>query len=195
MQRRHLLKGLLLSVWFLTGCTTVATSGVQAVYSHQSLQKSANDQYLTMRAYQAVDIESGHFKNANINISTFNNVVLLSGQAPTLSQKIEAEERVKKLEGVGQVYNVITVEKPVSQWVRLGDSWITAKIKSKLIASNDLDAAQVKVITENRTVFLMGFLRPSEARAAVKAASNTDGVQRVVRVFTYLNLSKTPLAG
>lgn len=195
MQTWRVLKGFFLVTFFVTGCTTVATSSVQAVYSHQSIQKSATDQYLTMRAYQAIDIDSDHFKNANINISTFNRVVLLSGQAPTFEQKAEAEQLVKQLEGVGRVYNLITIEKPASQWARLRDVWITAKIKAKLIISNDLDASQVKVVTENQTVFLMGILRPSEARAAVKVASKTEGVQGVVKIFSYLNLSKTPLEG
>lgn len=177
----------------MMGCTTVATSGASALYNHNSIEKSMNDQYITFRCYHAIDIESNHFKNANINVATFNHTVLLSGQVPQIEQKMEAEEIVKTVEGVGQVYNWIQVEKPISHLARMKDAWITTEIKAKLIASTDLDSSQVKIVTENKRVFLMGILRPSEARAAVQAASKTAGVKEVVKLFFYLNLSKTPL--
>lgn len=177
----------------LQGCTTVATSGAQAIYNHKSIQKNIHDQYITMRASQALDIGSQHFKNANVNISTFNNVVLLTGQVPQSWQKIEAERIVRKIAGKAEVYNSLAINKPISHWTRLHDTWITAKIKAKLIASNDLDASQIKVITENGAVFLMGILEPSEAHVAVSTASETSGVQAVIKVFSYMKISKTPL--
>jgi osmotically-inducible protein OsmY len=188
-----LMVGLVLS---FNGCTSVAgsvaSSGAQALYNHHSLSKSANDQYITLRSYQAIDIDSDHFRNANINVSTFNRVVLLSGQVPDASQKVEAEQLVRKISGIEQIYNLITVEKPTSQLARLNDVWITTKVKAKLLTAADLDAAQIKVVTENSRVFLMGILRPKEARVAVAAASRTAGVHEVVKIFSYLNLSKTP---
>lgn len=194
--RTGLLSAFLLTLAsFQASCTTVATSSASALYNHQSIERSATDHYLTMRSYQAIDIDSDHFKNANINVSTFNRVVLLSGQAPTAEQKMEAEEIVKKIAGIDQVYNWITIEKPATQMARVNDVWLTTKIKAKLIASSELDSSQVKVVTENRRVFLIGILRPSEARAAVRAASTTSGVEQVVKLFTYLNLGKTPLEG
>lgn len=195
--RNFFLSSVLLSLLLIfNGCTSVAgsvaSSGAQALYNHQSISKSATDEYITMRSYQAIDIDSDHFKDANINISTFNRIVLLSGQVPAASQKAEAEQIVKKIAGIDQIYNLITVEKPSSQLARLNDVWITTKVKAKLIASTELDASQIKVVTENRRVFLMGILRPKEARVAVNAASRTDGVQEVVKIFSYLNLSKIP---
>lgn len=178
----------------LSGCTTVATSGAQAIYNHKSIQKSVHDQYITMRANQALDIDSDHFKNANINVSTFNNVVLLTGQVPATWQKIEAEGIVRKIAGKAEVYNWVAIGKPASQWQRIYDTWITTKIKAELIASNELDAAQVKVITENGAVFLMGVLPLSEAREAANIASRTRGVRAVVKVFSYMMISKTPIS-
>jgi len=199
MRKLALLALLFAMAWLFNGCTSVATSvassGAQAIYNRQSISKSATDQYITMRSYQAIDIDSDHFRNANINISTFNRVVLLSGQVPTADQKIEAEQIVRKIAGSEQIYNLIKVDKPSTQLARLQDAWITTKIKAKLLASNELDSSQVKVVTENQTVFLMGILRPSEARVAVNTASKTDGVHEVVKIFSYLNLSKTPAEG
>jgi len=182
-------------IGLLQGCTTVASSSAQALYNHHSLEKNATDVYLTLQGYRALDIDSDHFRAANINVATFNRIALLSGQALSAKQRIEAEAIVRKIEGMNQVYNWITLEKPTSLWAHLNDAWLTTKIKAQLLASNGVDASQVKVVTENRTVFLMGTLRPSEARAALTIASTTEGVQQVVKIFSYLNLSKIPLEG
>lgn len=181
----------------LPGCTsvagTVASSGASAFYNNQSLQKSAHDQYVTLRAYQAMDIDSDHFKNANINISTFNNVVLLTGQVPESWQKTESEQIVRKVAKVDDVYNLLDVGPPTTQWDRTADTWITTKIKAKLLVAQDIDATQIKVITERRKVFLMGILKPDDAEVAVNAARSTDGVQEVVKIFSYIKISKTPV--
>lgn len=176
----------------LSGCANVAMTGAQAVYNRHSLQKNLNDQYITMNAYKAMNIDDQRFKNANISISTFHNEVLLAGEAPTKWQKTEAERIVKNIPDVTRVYNLVQIASPSSTLTRFSDTWLTAKVKAKLIASNDVDATQIKVTTENGTVYLMGILPPNEAEAAVDLASNTDGVEKVVKIFSYLKISKYP---
>ncbi len=183
----------LLSFVSLTGCMSMATSSAQAVYNHQSIQKNVQDQYITMRAYQALDIDSKQFKNTNINVATLNGVVLLSGQVTKSWQKSEAERVVRKIAGVEDVYNWIQVDKPANQLSRLNDTWLTTKVKTRLIATDEVDASQIKVVTENGTVFLMGMLKPKEANAAAMAASHTPGVKQVVKIFSYIKISKTPV--
>jgi len=192
MVKMILLGLLMVGLWCMQSCTTVASTGASAFYNHDSLEKSATDQYITMRAYQAIDIDSDQFKDANVNVATFNRIVLLSGQVPQAWQKSQAEELVKRISGIEKIYNLITVERSSSQLARLHDAWITTKVKSKLFISKDFDASLVKVVTENRTVYLMGIVRPKVARIAVDAASSTDGVVSVVKIFSYLNLSKFP---
>lgn len=178
----------------LSSCTTVASSGASAIYNHQSIEKSTHDQLVTLRSYQAIDIDSDRFKDTNINVSTFNRVVLLTGQVRHQWQKDESEKLIrKKVAGIGEFYNLLVVESPPDPMTRINDTWITTKIKTKLIASSELDASQVKVITEKGTVFLMGTLQPKEAKVVIAAASETSGVQKVVKIFTYLNPSKTPI--
>jgi osmotically-inducible protein OsmY len=181
---------MLVMVTFLQGCLNVATSGAEVVYNRHSIQKNINNQYLTMQAYQALYMKTDEFKNANIAISTYNNEILLAGQVPAAWQKTKAEQIVKKIPDVDSVYNLITVESPSSTLTRVSDAWITTKVKTKLLASNDIDATKVKVVTENGTVFLMGILLPEEADTAIDLARNTDGVQKVVKMFSYVSISK-----
>lgn len=189
---RYLMKGLmLLSLLGLPGCANVAMSGASAVYNRHSIQKNFKDQYVTLQAYKALNVDSKKFKNANISISTFNGDVLLAGQTPEAWQSGQAEEIVKKIPDVGRVYNLMIVASPSSTLKRISDTWITTKIKAKLIASNDVDVTQLKVVTENGTVYLMGILPPSDAQAAVDLASETDGVEKVVKIFSYVKITKT----
>ena len=179
--------GLCCALMFLSGCVNVATTGASAVYNRQSMQKSWKDQHTTLRIYQSMNYKTDKFKNANISIATLNGEVLLAGQAPERWQKEQAEKIAKETPDVKRVYNLVSVASPSSPLTKISDTWITAKVKAKLLASDDLDATAIKVVTENSTVYLMGILKPEEADAAVELASTTDGVQSVVKIFSYIN--------
>lgn len=190
MRNIYFILPILFSALCLAACMNIATSGAQAIYNHHSIQKSVNDQLITMHASQQLKRHSDVFKNSNISVSTYDTEVLLAGQVPSIWQKIRAEQLVKAVPDVGPIHNVIQVEGPTSTLTRVSDTWITTKVKSKLIASNDVDATLVKVVTENGTVYLMGTLKPEQAEAATELASNTDGVQSVVKVFSYIHITK-----
>lgn len=192
-QGKNIIFLIIILSFLLVGCVSVATSGAQAIYNHQSIQKNVQDQYITMRAYQVLDIETDQFKYTNISISTFNQVVLLSGQVNHAWQKKAAEKLVRKISGVEEVYNWISVDHPATHLDRACDTWLTAKVKAQLIVAADLDASQIKVVTENGTVFLMGILTPQAAQIAAVTASHIQGVRKVVKIFSYLKISKHPL--
>jgi osmotically-inducible protein OsmY len=176
----------------LQSCFNIATSGATAVYNRHSLQRNFKDQYTTLRINQALNIKTSEFSNANITVAMLEGEVLLAGQVPSAWQKEKAESIVKKIPNVKTVYNLITVASPSSTMTRISDAWITAKVKARLMASDDVDASQLKVVTENGSVYLMGTLKVDEADAAAEIASATDGVQRVVKIFSYVTISKRP---
>jgi osmotically-inducible protein OsmY len=60
-------------------------------------------------------------------------------------------------------------------------------VKSRLLNNDDVGANHVKVVTNNDTVYLMGLVTRAEAAAATQTAATTSGVQRVVKVFEYLD--------
>lgn len=174
----------------LPACMNIATTGAQAVYNRHSIQKNLTDQYISMQAYQQLYEKTKQFKNTNISIATYNTEVLLAGQVPEAWQKDKAEAIVKNIPDVSEVYNLIAIASPSSTLTRISDAWLTAKVKAKLIASADVDATQIKVVTENGTVYLMGVLLPEQADAAVDIASNTEGVGKVVKIFSYVKIVK-----
>lgn len=173
----------------LTGCMNVATTGASAVYNRHTIQKNINDQWITMQVYHTIRYKTDAFKNANITITTFNNELMLAGQTPEDWQKARAEEIARRVSGLKKIHNFIAIGSPSSTLTRVSDSWITTKVKSRLIASDDVDATQIKVVTENGTVYLLGTISPSAARAAIDIAGNTSGVKKVVKVFSYIHIN------
>lgn len=188
---------LVLSGILLQGCMSSTMTAASTVYNRHSIQKSLNDQYLTLQAYKKLDLNNKkkEFKGTNVSVAVLNGEVLIVGQVPQQWQISRAEELVHQIPDVKKVYNLLRLATPSSTLVRLSDTWLTAKIKGKMIASNDMDASQVKVVSENGTVYLMGTLPASEADVAVDIARNTAGVTKVVKMFSYVTITKEPMTG
>ena len=175
----------------LTGCMNATVTGAQAAYGRHSLQNSINDQCVNLRADHAIHWDTDHFKDMNISVATFNNIVLITGQVPNQTLHDELTKRVKDVARIDEIYNQTTIGTSASTITHMSDAWITTKIKSLLIANNDIDPSQIKVITENGTVFLMGIVPPEQADSAIEIARGTSGVQQVIKVFSYIHISKT----
>ncbi len=175
-----------------TSCiyTTAASTGAQAVYHRHDLQETVSDNYLTLQIYRALQADPARFGDGNISVATDGEVVLLAGQVRTLQQKKAIEKQVKNMRDGRQVYNYLEIANPNSVLTRTGDAWITTKIKSQLIAINDVDPSRIKVVTENGTVFLIGVVPHRDATIAIDVARDTDGVQRVVKIFSYIYIRK-----
>ena len=187
-------KKILLAILFstqLSSCVNATITGAQAFYDRRNIQKNLNDQYIAYRADRSIYIDNKQFKNTHVNVASFNGVVLLAGQVQEPSQRDEIEQLVRKVSGIKELHNVVTVASPTSALTQISDTWITTKVKTKLIAMNDIDPSQIKVVTEDGTVYLMGIVPPDQADIAVDIARTTDGVQRVVKIFDYVRISKT----
>lgn len=177
----------------LTACMDIASTGAQAIYNKKNIEKTVGDQYITMQAYKTIRYKTKDFKDANVVIATYNRDVLLTGQVPLAWQKAEAEKIVKAIPDVKEVHNLITIQSPSSTLTKVSDTWITSKVKAKLLASDEVDASQIKVVTENGNVYLMGTLPAADAAEAAALASETEGVKSVIKIFSYITISKKPL--
>jgi len=174
----------------LQGCVNAAVTGAQVVYDRHNLTKTLNDHYITASIYRAIYTNTDRYKNTHVSIDTFNRIVLLTGQVKTSRQQAEITELAKKITTVREVYNLTTVSRSPSLLVQMSDAWITTKVKSQLVANDSVDPDQIKVVTESGTVYLMGILPPDQANVAIQIARSTAGVQKVIKVFSYLRESK-----
>lgn len=126
-------------------------------------------------------------RNAHINVVSFNGVVLLIGQVPSEDLRQRAATVASNTLRVRQVQNGLTVEPNASAAVRSYDSWLTTKIKVQFAADSTINAGRVKVVTENGVIYLMGLVTQHEADRAASIAQQTDGAQRVVKAFEYID--------
>lgn len=182
---------LLLGLALSTGCTTLvdATTSkpIELNPGERSLGMRIDDGKLETIA--SVNINKAHERldEAPIAVHSYNAVVLLVGQVPNKELRSLAGETVGKIHSVRQVHNELEVEAPISFLTRSKDTWITTKVKTKLLASRDVEGGRVKVITENGSVFLMGLVSRAEGNKITEIVRHTGGVKKVVRVFEYID--------
>ena len=118
---------------------------------------------------------------------SYNGRVLLIGQVPNSDVKDTATALAKGVEGVNEVYNELTVSPKISFAQISKDSWLTTQVKSKMFVDGRVKATDVKVISENGEVFLLGNVTQSQANAVADIASKISGVKKVIKVFKYLD--------
>jgi osmotically-inducible protein OsmY len=147
------------------------------------------DKAIKARVIYALDEDTELDKNSHINVSVFNGWVLLSGETPTEAFRTRAGDIARKQEKVRRLYNELAIAAPSSMMTRSSDSWITTKVKSSLLGMDikGFDPSRVKVVTENGTVYMLGLVYHAEADAAIAEARKVGGVQRVVKLFEYLD--------
>lgn len=126
------------------------------------------------------------FEGANVSVTSFNGIVLLTGQVPTEELRMQAGGVAQKVRGVRRVHNELQVAGVTSGIIRSNDAWLTAKVKTAFVTYKNVDGSRIKVVTENGVVYLMGLVTNGEAQAAVNVARNVSGVQRIVKIFEYI---------
>jgi osmotically-inducible protein OsmY len=175
----------------LSGCSGLisATSDgpVNGDAGERTWGAAIDDEQIETLALVNLGKASRALEEAHINVTSFNGVVLLSGEVSSNEVRALAGKTVGKINRVRQVYNELQVHDKTSFFSRTHDSWLTSKVKSKLLANGDIDSGRIKVVTEDNTVFMMGLLTSAEADQAVKVVRDTDGVQKIVKVFEYID--------
>ena len=124
---------------------------------------------------------------AHINVTSFNYVVLLTGEAPTEALKAETERVVAAIPQVKSVVNEIQIAAPSTFGSRSNDTFLTGKVKAGFMSADKFTTNDVKVVTEAGVVYLMGLVSRKEGDDATEVARSTGGVRKVVRVFEYIS--------
>ena len=181
---RYLL--LLTPFLILQGCSSV-TGPTSEDLGKRTLGTVWDDQMIESRGKANIRAAHEKLKKAHINITSFNGMVLLTGQVASEELKSAAAASINDLRKVRTVHNELEVAGPTALMARTNDSWLTTKVKTGLLSSSDTEGGRIKVVTENGVVYLMGLLTRSEAEAAVEKTRKVFGVQKIVKVFEYIN--------
>jgi len=126
--------------------------------------------------------------NAHINVSVFNQKVLLTGEVPNQSYKDLAIKEVSKQENVKKVFDELKITGSSSTEDRLIDSTLYSLIKAKFVATSDIPSNSMKIVVEAKRVYLMGVVTELEAKAAATVASRaSDSVKEVVKLMDIIS--------
>lgn len=191
MLYRHLCLALPLAA-LLQGCAPVivggATAGAVIVADDQrSTGTIVDDQGIELKIAKQLDDVRDMRELAHVNVTSFNGLVLLSGETPTPALRAQAEHIASATPKVRHVFNELAISPASALASRSKDTWITTKVKSKMFGTENVDSNQIKVVTEAQTVYLMGLTTRQDAERATNIARQTSGVERVVKLFEYSN--------
>ena len=176
----------------MSGCTFVAATAaavtaIDIVRDRRTTGSYIDDGLIETKAKYELLTNPDLKGTTHFNVTSMNGVALLTGEAPQPEQRTLAVDIVQDIAQVRQVVNEVKIAGKSNLGSRSNDSWITSKVKVRLFDADNLDATRIKVVTESSIVYLMGLVTRIEGDAAAQAARTVTGVERVVKVFEYID--------
>ena len=184
------------SATLLAGCVPLVVGGAVAgtalvATDRRSVGAQADDEAIELKIANAINSQYG--ESVHAIATSYNGVVLLSGEVPTQDIWASIGNLAKTTPKVRSVHNELVVGPNADLSTRSNDTFITSKVKTRFLEANQkFSATHVKVVTQRGIVYLMGIVTRSEGDAAAQIASTTSGVVRVVKVFEYISAPPPP---
>lgn len=194
---RYKLLAITLTALMLTGCAGLFVAGaattVNLVTDPRSGSELLKDQQISLNA-TALGNKAPFLSHVRLSTSSFRGKVLLMGQAETQAYKDQVAREVRKIDGVTTIYNQLRVRPLLSMGEVSQDVWLTTKVKSALLANEQLREVKISVYSEDSEVFLVGAVSADQAATAVDIARNISGVKQVIKAFYQATPPATPVA-
>lgn len=174
----------------LAGCVPMLVAGAAGTALVATDRRSAGAQIddATIEAKLGQLARSRWGDRAHVSVTSYNGVVLLTGEAPDEAGKAAMTDFAKTTDRVRSVQNEIVAAPPSEIGSRTNDTYLTSVVKTRFLEAADrFSPTHVKVVTDRGVVYLMGLVRRAEADAAAQIAASTKGVARVVKVVEYID--------
>ncbi len=181
-----------LSLPLLQGCATAvvggAATGAAVIHDRRSAGTILDDKTIVLKIMNEANNRPELREHSSMSATSYNQVVLLTGQAENAAYRAEFERIAANTPMVKRTVNEVQIGPNATLAQQSKDSWITSKAKIELfnIKLPQFDPTRVKVITEKGVVYLMGMVTPEEAAAVVEKIRYLSGVTKVVKVFEYI---------
>jgi len=182
---------LLAALMLVSGCSSLVSATredpIGEDYSKRTAGAYVDDEFIETKSEVNFKKNDARFKQAQVSVNSYNGVVLLTGNVPAADMRDIATNTVKQIRKVRSVHNELRVAPPRSFSNKLSDGWLSTKIKTRLLFNGDIRSSQYQVIVNNGTIFLMGLTTRADADRLVQTVEKSYGVQKIVRVFEYIN--------
>ena len=175
-----------------TSCSTILVNttnkdGIQENPARRTAGAVIEDQSIETIVAVNLKADNQAFREAHFNVVSHNGVVLLVGQIQNQSLKQKATEIIAKASSkIKRIHNELEISEKRGILSRGNDSWIATKVRTLILANDEVPSNQIKVTVENGVVYLMGILTESEGDKAANVARNVVGVKKVIKVFEYV---------
>ena len=182
------------------GCTPalVGTAGIAGSGAFAGDRRTAGtileDETIEWKVRTALHAAGLSGDRHHISATSFNRIVLLTGQVPDENAKQLALREAGRVAEVREAYDEIQVGSPTSLARRSEDTLVTGRVKFAMTVSAEVTAPanlNVKVVTENGVVFLMGLVTRAESERITTTVRGVPGVAHIVRLFEYLEAEPT----
>ena len=176
------------SLCLLAGCVPVLIAGAaggaaMVATDRRSAGAQVDDESIELKITTQASSEFG--ERIHLNVTSFNGVVLLTGEVPDQAALASVGNLAKNTEKVRVVHNEMVIGPNSDFSGRSNDTYITSKVKTRMLEANKFPPNAVKVVTERSVVYLLGIDSKEEGDAAAEIAATTAGVARVVKFFQY----------
>ena len=182
----------------LGGCVALAggamVGGSMMAVDRRSTGAQVDDQAIALKASSAIGAAIGD--RGHVSTTSYNRVVLLTGEVPTEADRVAAAAAAGGVANVSGVVNELAVMPNAGISSTSNDTIITGKVKAAILDTSQLQVASIKVVTERGVVYLMGLVTEAEATRAAEVTRGVGGVRKVVKVFeiiTPAELATMPL--
>lgn len=174
----------------LTACVPLVMGGAAVMTSTVALDRrtagaQVDDQAIQLKVRNALSGNMG--EEANVSINSYNRRVLLTGEVSNQAERQKAAKLAGEVENVRAVFNELVVAPPTTYSERSQDLWITSKVRTEILRTDNLPSKSMQVTTERGVVYLQGLVTPREAELATQTVRSVGGVEKVVRIFEIIS--------
>ncbi len=174
----------------LSGCASMVSATreepIPEDQGSRTLGSYVEDEIIENKTLVNLSKASVTVRDAHISVTSFNGVMLLTGQVPNEATKQEAEQVAMQTRKVRKIHNELEIAGPTSTIVRANDAYLTSRVKLQLLGDIDIEGGRFKVVTENSSTYLMGLVTQKEGDKAVNSVRTVPGIRRIVKVFEYI---------
>lgn len=145
-----------------------------------------DDNTIELKIKEAIYTDDTLKRDVHVNVTSYNRVVLLTGETPTAAMRDTVVRHARHVDKVKKIYNETIAAPPSAFASRRQDTWITTKVKSTLLNTEGIKALNIKVVTENQIVYLMGLVTREEGDLAADKARQVKDIKQIVKLFEYI---------
>jgi osmotically-inducible protein OsmY len=178
----------------LQGCIPLLISGAAATTGivaadRRSIGQQVEDKTIEIKVANEIRTKFGD--SIRVTTTSYQGVVLLTGDSLGNDRKAEISEIARQTASVKSVSNQVNVVKETASFGELSnDTWITSKVMTTLATTKEIPSRTIIVVTDRSVVYLMGLVTQREGDLAATATAQVSGVKRVDKLFQVISATE-----